>query len=54
MDGNKCNDRGHHEFRYRNREPNLAGELLSIERIKCADCSMKATEYLEWGWVHPK
>jgi len=46
MDGNKCNDRGYHEFR------NLGDN--NIMNIKCEDCQLKGADYLNWGWVNPE
>ena len=47
MDGNKCNDRGYHEFR------NLGCSSSKLRNIKCKDCRMDGADYLGWGWVHP-
>jgi len=52
MDGNKCNDRGYHEF-----QPKLKTDYPELQRLThvvCIDCSMKALEYLKEGWVHPE
>lgn len=48
MDGNICNERGHHEF-----QPKLK-TLQLLKHVECIDCEMRAIEYLGWGWVHPE
>ena len=38
MDGNKCNERGYHDF-------------MSNDYASCVDCGLKAVSYLQDGWV---
>jgi len=52
MDGNKCNERGYHEFRHSgNTTPYLP---IKVCNVVCKDCQLKGADYLTEGWVHPE
>ena len=48
MDGNICNDRGHHEFRNFD-DINRRWDGMLTE---CRECGLAAADYLAQGWVH--
>jgi len=54
MDGIKCTERGYHEFRNFNEGPDRGIIPKQLRHIKCADCPIKAADYLVAGWVHPE